>query len=482
MKKIILIFLTLFIFITDSKALSKFHLAEKVPDMHIESVSNDNIHNGIPFMIRDEDENYVYCLNPFGVLNTTDYYNEYDYNDSIFNLTDEQLNRINLISYYGYGYGDHTDLKWYGITQFLIWKTLDLDDIYFTDENGNKIIVYEEELKEIEDLVKKHLTLPNFANRTFENSVNTTFNLSDYNNVFPFYEVKSSNIDFYFRNNYGYVTTKGEGNYEISFIRKSPIERDYLLYFLNNSQSLIYPGRIDDIEFKVNFVVTSGSITINKIDSENVDRKFATLQGSVYEIYRDNELITTVETNKDGIAYVDNLAWGRTYYIKEKIPSNGYKLDSNTYEIVLSRIDKNGIVNSYGEVIEGNLIINKYYGKENDYKLEDGATFEIYDVNDNLMGAYETENGKINIKLEYGEYYGIQTKWISGYNLVDKFDISISEEKDYIIDLYSEKNQEEILIVEVPDTGKIDYYKFISIIFIIVGLILVIKSIKKTTH
>ena len=73
------------------------------------------------------------------------------------------------------------------------------------------------------------------------------------------------------------------------------------------------------------------------------------------------------------------------------------------------------------------FIINKYYGE----KLEDGAIFEIYDINNNLIGTYETENGIINIKLEYGEYYGIQTSGVSGYNLVDKFDISIKEEKEY---------------------------------------------------
>ena len=82
-------------------------------------------------------------------------------------------------------------------------------------------------------------------------------------------------------------------------------------------------------------------------------------------------------------------------------------------------------------------------------------------------------NGMINIKLEYGEYYGIQTSGISGYNLVDKFNISIKEEKEYIIDLYSEK--EEILIVEVPDTKKYDYDKFISIGLILIGIGFIIK-------
>jgi len=335
------------------------------------------------------------------------------------------------------------------------------------------------------------------------------------------------------------------------------------LYEHSGNQPLIYPGRIKDIEFEISIEVNSGSITINNLDSENKDREFAKLEGAVYGIYDEGELIKTITIDYSGIGYLDGLPLG-SYKIKQISSGIGYKLDDKVYEIEITNENKDIVIDLYSDVIKGNFIINKYFGSKDDYKLEDGALFEIYDINNNLIGNYEskdgvvnveleygkyyidqikgieghkleakkyitimedkdyimdfydeviignlkinkyygeeledgavfeiydmannligtykTENGIINIKLEYGEYYGIQTKGVSGYNLVDKFNISIKEEKEYIINLYSEK--EEVLVVEVPDTKKYDYNKFISIILIIIGSLFIIKS-KKTTH
>lgn len=480
MKKIIFIFLALFIFIPNLNALSKFYLGEKVPNMHIESVSESEVHNGIPFILRRDDGQFVYCINPFESLNTTNYYSPYNYNDKLFNITDEQLNRMNLIAYYGYNYGNHTDLKWYGVTQFLIWKTLNLKDIYFTDtKDGKKIIAYQNEIKEIESLVNNHYKLPSFSSNHFEYTINNSYEIVDLNSIINNYEIKESNIESKIEGNKLYINTNETGNYEITFIRKSPIEREYILYAFKGNQSLLYSGMVNDVEFKITIEVSSGSITVNKLDSENIDRKTAVLEGAIYGIYDADELITTIETDETGIAYIENLPLGK-YYVKEITPSLGYKLDDNTYEVNLTNENKDVIIDSYESVIKGNLIINKYYGEENNYRKEDGAIFEIYDIEDNLVGSYKTNNGIINEKLEYGEYYGIQIKGITGYKFVDKFNIFINEEKEYILDLYNKK--EEILVVEVPNTKVNNYNKLISISLILIGLILILKSMKKTTH
>lgn len=565
MKKILFIFLTLFIFIPFSNALSKFSLGERVPNMHIGSISSQNVsYNAVPFVLKRDDGTFVYCLEHQSKINTTDSYTEYDYNDERFNLSDEQINKINTLAYYGYGYKNHTGLEWYGVTQFLIWKELDYRDVFFTDKPyGNRIVAYKNEMNELRELVKMHNTLPSFSNDNFEFTIGTTYEVEDLNNVLSNYDIKESNIDIEIKDNSIYISPKKSGNYEITFIRKSPIDRNYILYEHSGSQPLIYPGRIKDIEFKINVQVNSGSITINNLDSENKKRMFADLEGAVYGIYNEDELITTITTDYSGIGYLDELPLGN-YKVKQISPSVGYKLDDNVYEISITKENKDIVINSYSEIIKGNIIINKYFGSEDNYKLEDGAVFEVYDINNNLIGSYEskdgvvnieleygkyyidqikgieghklntrkyitvieekdyemdfydeiiigdlrinkyydneledgaifeiydiannligtyeTENGIINVKLEYGEYYGIQTSGVSGYNLVDKFNISIKEEKEYIIDLYSEK--EEILIVEVPDTKKYDYNKFISIGLILIGIGFIIKS-KKTTN
>ena len=139
MKKIIFILFVLFIFIPTSQGLAKFYIGEKVPNMHIESVRDIGVHNGIPFILTREDGKFVYCIERPKDINENGYYKEYYYNDKQFNLTDEQLERINLLGYYGYQYKNHTDIKWYGVTQFLIWKTL-YGNVYFTDIRYGKSI------------------------------------------------------------------------------------------------------------------------------------------------------------------------------------------------------------------------------------------------------------------------------------------------------------------------------------------------------
>lgn len=509
MKKIIFVFLTLFIFVSTPKALSKFYIGEKVHNMYIESET----YNDVPFIIRRDDNRFVYSLKMINKIEEKEYYQEYNYNDKSFNLTDKQLDRINLLGYYGYQYENHTDIKWYAVTQFLIWKTL-YSNVYFTDtKDGNKINAYEEEISEIESLVNDYLTVPSFSNKSYEISIGTGFDIYDHNKVIDDYEIKSSNINAYIKDNkLNIESVKEPGDYQITLIRKSPVESGYILYGLENSQSLILPGKVNDIEVNVNIKISSGSITINKIDGENQKREFATLEGAEYGVYDVlNRLISTVKTDENGIAYINNLPLNQFFYIKELIPSKGYKVDSNIYKTIMTTYEKDVFIYSPVDVIKGNLIINKYY----DNRLEDGAKFEIYDINNNLIGTYETENGIINIKLEYGQYYIVQVDGIENYNYIDRFNITIEEGKEYIIDLYSEKiedknikvedkndivqdenikveteevieennkEEDEYIIVEVPNTKKIDYEMFVSVIFVIIGLILVFKSKKKTTH
>ena len=104
MKKIIFIIVFFIAFMTNINALERFHFAERVPNMYSEERSNGNVYSGAIYMIRRSDGVPVYCINPFELLDENKYYKEYYVNDSRFNLTDEQIDRINLIGYYGYNY------------------------------------------------------------------------------------------------------------------------------------------------------------------------------------------------------------------------------------------------------------------------------------------------------------------------------------------------------------------------------------------
>ncbi len=65
--------------------------------------------------------------------------------------------------------------------------------------------------------------------------------------------------------------------------------------------------------------------------------------------------------------------------------------------------------------------------------------------------------------------------------LYTKLQSIFHEEKDYILNLY---NEQEIIIVEVPDTLKNNYNKYISKLLIFIGMLIIIinsLNMKKTT-
>lgn len=439
MKKIVLLLITLFIALTGVSAKESFYLGGKVNDLHINMYKGSNKYNGYLYQYRRSDGKLVYCIEPFKLINTKNSYDVYNYNDKKFNLNSDILNRINLIAYYGYNYNNHTDLKWYAATQFLIWQSFGLDGIYFDDPYTlNKTNDLTNEIKEIENLVNKYNVLPSFANKTLQYSTNKTFKLVDENNVLNSYQILSSDIDVTIDNNVMNINTKEDGIYKIKFIKKSPIDNEYLLYYLDGAQSLIAPGKINDINFELTIEVDGGSITINKVDSENKNRLEATLKGAIYGLYdsKDN-LIEKLVTDEKGIAYIKDLPLG-LYKIRELQPSKGYILDENIYEINITKDTKDFTILSNESIIKGKLKINKYYGGDNNYRIENNATFEIYDSSNNLVGTYKTKNGVIELNLPYGKYTVKQVGGINGYKYVKDFDIFIGEEKTYEYTLRNE--------------------------------------------
>lgn len=482
MKKIIIVFLLIFTFCFDVSAKTSFTLGERIPDTFVTLFKNSQQHLNMMYVLKREDGNFVYCIDPYMEINLEEGYEEYAYNNNLFNLSAEKLNKINLFAYYGYGYENHSGLNWYAATQYLIWNEF-ADDSFFSTNKGIKISKNEEEINELNTLVNDYYKLPSFANGNYNFTIDTEYEIMDYNYVLNNYKVKNSNIDYRIIDNKLYIETSVDGNYEINFVKESPVSRDYLLYGLNGSQSLIYPGRINDIEFKINIEVASGSITINKVDSEGKERSFANLKGAIYGIYKDNELVNNLVTDENGYAYINTLKLGK-YTVKELSPSEGYNLDNNIYEVELTYDDRDIVIESSESIIKGDIILNKYYGE--DIK-ENGAIFEIYDINKNFINSYETIDGTVKDTLEYGDYYIIQTKGIDGYELIEPFNLSIKENKEYIFDLYDNKIIEEIqdfkddvLIVEVPDTGVQYKYNIYPLILIGLGILMIFSTIMKS--
>ena len=458
MKKIIVFIVALFLTLSKASASARFYIGEKVlPNFFVERIKGENRHNGLLFKLLREDGEFVYCIDPFETRVSNALYTEYNYNNSRFDISDENLDMINKIAYFGYGYNNHTDIKWYGITQFLIWQKLNLNDVFLTDyQYGNRIEPYNEEINEIYNLIDEYNKLPSFANSTITYTKNSTYEITDLNGVLDSYYIYETDLDVSIDNNTLILDTKEDGIYTIKFVKRSPIERDFKLYWAADTQSFIYPGKFNDITFNLTIKVITGKVILNKIGIENsIDSR---LDGAMYGVYKDNLLINSITTDEKGVGYIDNLSVGK-YTIKEIVPSLGYYLDENEYDIEITEKNREAYIESFEPLIYKKLTINKYYGESDNYIKEDGAVFNIYDSKSNLYKTVETKNGVINITLPYGNYRVIQISGKEGYKVINPFNVTI-ETDDISYDLYDELIKGDIVLnkynINIDDCVKED--------------------------
>jgi len=177
-----------------------------------------------------------------------------------------------------------------------------------------------------------------------------------------------------------------------------------------------------------------GSLTINKYDIEKKERIKANLSSSIFGIYKNRRFIKEVKIGDSKTVTLKDLEFGE-YMVKEIQSGTGYNIDTNEYIIIIDENNINFLLNSYSKVIEGNLKINKYYGDNNIYNIDEEAVFEIYSNNKLIKSI----NNLSDTKLEYGDYLIRQISGKKCYEFVNSFNISIQQEKDYQYDLYTEK-------------------------------------------
>ena len=269
--------------------------------------------------------------------------------------------------------------------------------------------------------VNNNEKLPSFANEELYYTINSNYEIVDDNNVLSDFKILESNISATIKDNKLIIKTNKKGIYNIKFIKT------------------------DDITFNLTINVEEGNIFLYKEDIEFTKKTFATLEGARYGLYKDNVLIKTVITDIFGKAQILGIPLAN-YTVKEISPSKGYTLDKKVYVLNLNHEYQNMSVVSNSTVIRGNLILNKYYKTDTDYQKEKGAEFVIYDINDKFIGKYETINGQIKVRLDYGTYKVIQENGVSDCEFVSSFNVEINEEKDYIYDLYSKKKQGTLII------------------------------------
>ena len=160
-------------------------------------------------IINSTNGNLVYCIEP-GVLLKDGTFNEYHNPGEInIKMSEEEWQTVQKIAYFGYGYQDHTDIKWYAATQFMIWDYLlkDRGEIYFLDDNNQKINLYTNEINAIQKELNNYPSMPSFSGvsvPTYHTKINEELVLEDKNNILNqititndqelSYEIKDNNL------------------------------------------------------------------------------------------------------------------------------------------------------------------------------------------------------------------------------------------------------------------------------------------------
>ena len=214
------------------------------------------------FIRRSEDNQFVYCLQPYADIdNNLPYYDvvRSDY-AQVLGFSEAQWERISLLAYYGYQYNDkgydHSDHKWYAITQVMIWRTTNpSDDIYFTDSlNGNRTSKFDGEIAELERLVSSHYVRPNLSNSEITLPIGQSIDLNDSNGVLNKYKISStSNVTASINGNTLSVRADSIGTGTVNLeMKATKYEIPPIVYFSDHSQNVFRVGDFDPVHTKLN--------------------------------------------------------------------------------------------------------------------------------------------------------------------------------------------------------------------------------------
>lgn len=390
---------------------------------------------------RRSDGRVAYCIEPGIDFSDSTILTGYDHDQaSLSGMSPDTWLRVNLLAYYGYGYGNHTDSKWYAITQYEIWKAYPRGwTTYWADSfHGNNISQFESESAELLSLVNSHFTRPSFSGSTTEVVVGDTITLTDNNGVLSKYNIESNkDVTIRKEGNKLYITPNKVGNITINLNKYSDrIGSPTLAYIADGVQNLMTAGNLDPVNASLKINSIGGKVTINKVDKDtklSVPQGDATLKGATYGIYKeDGTKVSSITTNDKGIVTSGTLPSQGRYYLQEEIPSQGYELDTdNRYYFVITKDNLYPTVTVYEKVIERHFDLFKVFATDKTGFLigEPNVSFDIYLKSSNKKVARITTNekGYAEAVLPYGKYIVKQVSSTLNHEKIGDFEITINE-------------------------------------------------------
>lgn len=395
------------------------------------------------------DNAFVYCLQPFVEIDNNYKYNvtRSDY-ETYLDMTAKQWDKVSLIAYYGYGYGNHTAKKWWAITQVMIWRVADPSGDYFFTKtlNGEKSSEYDDEIKEIETLVANHNKKPKFNIEDEYINIGQSITLTDSNKILNEFKISSqSNVNAVIKGNTISIEAKEIGDVNIKLAKEDSLyESPPIVYFSDKSQDVLKVGSFDPIYSSINLKVVGTKVKVVKNDSEtkkNNPQGLASLTGAEYGIYNadSDELVEKIVTDEEAVAISNYLPSFGEYYVKEIKPSFGYKLDNQKYYFTVDENTSIIELGLYEDIIKRDFEFTKVFSSNRTGKMvpEAGVKFAIYDRKDNLILELETDSeGKMYFSLPYGEYILKQITSPKNYEKIDDYYFEVKEEGSVINEVF----------------------------------------------
>ena len=384
---------------------------------------------------RRSDNMFAYCVEPFEALleNT-------DMSGSALNISEEIWQRVELLSYYGYMYGDHTDIKWYSITQMMIWKTVNPSaKFYYTHgANGTKWEDrFASEMNEIEQLISEHYLSPNFNGNKFQAIIGQELRLTDTNNVLKNYKVlNNNNISTRKEGNQLVITPHTVGEVRVILENKDELlSTPAILYQSPSGQDVMIRGSYDPLDYPITLNVLGGRVTIHKQDKDTLrfeGQGDAILSEAVYGVYKeDGSYVTEIITDRNGYANINYLPSLGRFFVQEKTASIGYELDKTKYYFELNANNLEPELTVQEKVIEREFTFFKVYAQDSTGFLtgEPNITFDIYLKSKKEKYASFTTNkdGYATVKLPYGVYVVSQVNSTENYEKMEDFEIEVND-------------------------------------------------------
>lgn len=460
MKKIILFLITIITFFCfnpkNTFAETSFYEENYIPNIWMNKKNpNDGLiyYNQARFIKEKGTNKIAYCLEPFIYFNQT---GTYTGTLTPTNYTNDQIRTMTLIAHFGHSYQNHTEPKWYAITQMMIWKVAHPNaQYYFTSTKNGSRISFDAEMNEIQTLIDNYKKHTSFNEKTYTIVTNNKLIKTDTNKVLNTYKATDNTIKI--NNNTIETPILTTGTYKITLEKESVQYNHPILFYQSpTNQDLIDTGDPEKLidTFTINVIETS--VNINKLDKDNLNstpQGDAELAGSTFSLYTAQDIyIQDITIDEKATATIKNLNFG-SYYIKEKTPGKGYKINEQKYYFTISENDPHVNIDITNEVIKGKLKIQKEYGYKDNFTPEPNISFNVYDKNNNLIQTITTnEFGITEITLPFGKYIITQLTTTEGYQKISPLEFEITNEETIIKNLKNYK-------IEVPNTKTKSLFK-----------------------